>query len=63
MPRKPYFNPKVDKYILVYREGMVAQAIEFFTAASAVEAYRNYRKAYGDTVCLTKVVIDHGEEV
>lgn len=63
MPKKPYLTNSIDKYILIYYVESTANVLEFFTASSAVSAYRKYREAYGDRVCLTKVVLNYGEEI
>ena len=63
MPRKPFLTPKSDKYVLILFNGGLHQCFEYFTASSAVNAYRKYHEIYGDSVRLTKVVIDYGEEI
>lgn len=63
MPKKPFLTPKSEKYVLILFNNGNYMCYEYFTAASAVKAYRNYRESYGDAVRLTKVVIDYGEEI
>lgn len=63
MPKKPFLTPKSDKYVLIIFDNNICTCYEYFTASSAVSAYRKYRESYGDAVRLTKVVIDYGEEI
>ena len=65
MPRKPYLNNKSEKYVLIIPTGDGYMCYDYFTASSAVNAYRKYQESYehGDAVRLTKVVIDYGEEI
>lgn len=63
MPKKPFLTPKSEKYVLILFNNGSYMCYEYFTAASAVNAYRKYRESYGDSVRLTKVVIDYGEEI
>jgi len=63
MPRKPFLNPKSDKYVLILYYAGTYECYEYFTASSAVNAYRKYQEIYKDKVRLTKVVIDYGEEI
>lgn len=63
MPRKPFLVPKSEKYVLILFNNGSYMCYEYFTAPSAVSAYREYRKSYGDNIRLTKVVIDYGEEI
>lgn len=63
MPRKPFLNPKSDKYVLIIYHTSSLECYDYFTASGAVNAYRKYHEIYGDSVRLTKVVIDCGEEI
>lgn len=62
MPKKPVFNQK-DKYLLFWSYANIRGEEYYYSAASAVNAYRHKRKEYGDNVCLLKVVVDYGEEI
>lgn len=55
--------PEYEKYILVYGEGSTVCCLTYHNAKTAVEAYRIAKSTYGDSVRLTKVVLDYGDEI
>lgn len=65
MPRKPFLTPKSEKYVLIIFNNGSYMCYEYFTASSAVNAYRKYQESYEHegSVRLAKVVIDYGEEI
>lgn len=63
MPKKPYLDRGCDRWIAIYHHENEIRTREYFTANSAVKGYRELRASYGDSVCLTKVVINYGEEI
>ncbi len=62
MPKKTVFKD-YNIYVVLYFDNGVLHSQTCSTASVAVNVYRQYRGIYGDSCCLTKVVINYGEEI